>query len=379
MTEPLDRFGHAALAAAAAKREPAAPDAPRFRCAADLARDPSLMAPPEILVSPLAAAGRVTLLSLGPKSGKSTTAAGLIAAGTRAGVRCSLLTLDEALPDSLQRLARFEADLDLAYIADVFDAGTLEAEQDRLGVQVLVVDHLGKLAEQDPDFGAGSQGDPLLWGRLVSPFTNLARDRGLAVVLLDQARKSDGKYAGSFAKAAGVDILAEMELKDGALVCTPRGRVPLPAFRVELDDEGIPHFTAARSDLSAEAAPDGRARELLQLLSDSEPEGLTYAGWLKMSEVPKASFNRNRKALLRAGLALSPNQTRGRYHITDKGESSLSVSSVPLGTTGTNGTSREVGTIGTKPLIGFVPREPFPPTVSTPDPLAVIVEREGEP
>lgn len=327
-----------------------------FISATELAARPDLMEPPAVLVPPIGIEGRVVLLTLGPKAGKSTTAAGLLAAGSRLGIRCGLLTLDEALADSLQRIQRFTPAPDGIYLSDRWDPATLGEEVAQLGLQLLILDHLGKLAEMSPEFGAGSQGDPLLWGRLVSPFTTLAREQNLAVVLLDQARKSDGAYAGSTAKAGSVDLLCEMQLKDGGLACSPKGRVFLPPFRVDLDPEGVPRFSGgAAATPDDRGGPDGHEREILQLLSDSEPEGLTSTAWLKMSGLPKMTFNRRRKALLRTGLALSPEHTRGgRYRITEKGETSLSVPSVPLGTTGTTGTMGRVGTIGTKPLKGLV-------------------------
>jgi KaiC/GvpD/RAD55 family RecA-like ATPase len=100
-----------------------------FRSAAELATHPSLMEPPTLLVPPLGVAGRVALLTLGPKAGKSTTAAGMLADASRRGIRCGLLTLDEALPDSLQRLDRFGADLDLVYIDDEFATARESAGQ----------------------------------------------------------------------------------------------------------------------------------------------------------------------------------------------------------------------------------------------------------
>lgn len=320
-----------------------------LRRASDLAQSPELMAPPTVIVPPFGVAGRVTLATLGPKEGKSTTGGGAIAEASRNGVRSALLTLDEALADSLQRLVRLGANLDLVYLDDQYEPASLVDEILDHGIEALVVDHLGKLAERDPTFGPGSQGDPILWGRLVAPFAELARVSDMAIILFDQARRGDGKYAGSMAKAGSVDILVEMAKKDGGLEATPIGRVPLPPFRVELDAEGIPRFSGATVG-AAPDVPDGRARDLLQLLSDSEPEGLTYAGWFKISDMPKASFNRTRKALLRDGLALSPAETRGgRYRVTEKGETSLSVPLVPLGAIGTNETRGRIGAIGAKP------------------------------
>lgn len=326
-----------------------------LRAASELAQRPELMEPPEMIAPPCGVAGRVALLTFGPKGGKSSTLCAMIAEASRAGVRGAILGLDEAKADTLQRLVRYGAVLELVYLDDVFEPAELEEQLATLDIDLLGVDHLGKLAEGHPDFRAGSQGDPLLWGRLVSPFTTLARAQNLAVILLDQARKSDGTYSGSTAKAGSVDLLVELQARDGGLEATPKGRVQLPAFRVELDADNIPRFSGAAVS-AAPDAPDGRARELLQFLSDSEPEGLTSSGWEKVSGFPKTSYNRNRKALLRDGLALSPAETRGgRYRITDKGETSLLVPLVPLGAIGTNGTLGRIGAIGTTTLKSVVP------------------------
>jgi hypothetical protein len=201
-----------------------------FRSLAELAQHPELMRPPAVIAPPVGVAGRVALLTLGPKGGKSTTLNGIIADASREGIPCGLITLDEAKADTLQRLLRFGADPELVLLDDVFESGELEEQVATLGLQMLGLDHLGKLTELSPDFGPNSQGDPVLWGRLVAPFTKLARECDLSVVLVDQARRSDNRYAGSYAKAGTVDLLCELQPKDGGLVCLPKGRSPSPRF-----------------------------------------------------------------------------------------------------------------------------------------------------
>jgi hypothetical protein len=255
-----------------------------FRLAADLARNPELMIPPPVIVPPIGVAGRVVLLTLGPKGGKSTTAAGLITEASRLGVKSGLLTLDEAEADSLQRLERLGANLEFVYTDADFTPATLREEIAAHGIELLALDHVGKLAERSPDFGPGSQGDPVLWGRLIAPFTTLARELNLAVVLLDQSRRSDNRYAGSAAKAGSVDLLCELQPKGGGLVCTPRGRIPLPPFRVDLDEDGRPVFSDSLSE-SPNLAPrlnlvtEREKAAVLEALQSAEPEGLTAKAW----------------------------------------------------------------------------------------------------
>ncbi len=298
-----------------------------FLSLAVLLKDPDLTTTPPVVARPFAVEGRVTLLAGPPKRGKTSTISAMVAESSRRGVRSAICQLDEPLADTVQRLVRFGAAPEHVWLSDRMDWATLAEELTAHAVQLFVLDHIGKLAEGHADFGAGSAGDGILWGRLLMPFTTLARQQHLAVVLLDQARRSDGQYSGSAAKASQVDVVVELLERDGGLEATPRGRVLIPAFRVELDQEGLPVFTSGTESqplLLAASPTDGKALELLRLLSDAEPEGLTSAGWQKQSGFPATSYHRNRRALLRGGLALSPAETRSRrYRVTDKGEEAL--------------------------------------------------------
>ena len=318
----------------------------RFRSAAELARNPALTTPPALVASPCAVAGRVTLLTLGPKGGKSTTACAMLAEASRQGVRSGLIQVDEAIPDSLQRLIRFGTNLERVYIAEVYDPTATAEELAAIGADFLVVDHLGKIAALEPDYVPGLAYDPIIWGRIIARFTLLARDQGVAIVLLDQAKR-DGKWSGIGEKGGGVDIIAEMEAKDGGLEATPRGRVPLPPFRVELGPDGIPAFSSPGSGSGDRARTEdfgqlrARSRKLLQTLADSEPEGLASSTWWKLAAIPsRTTFNRARRQLLLDGLCLDPSVTKTRrYRVTDKGEASLTTPDVPHVPSSTNGTS----------------------------------------
>ena len=132
-----------------------------LRQAADLAADHELMKPPAVLVPPVGVEGFVTLMALGPKKGKSTTACGMIAEASQRGIRCAMLTLDEWIGLTLQRLERFDADLDQVWLDDTCDPDLGPALAQRK-IQFLALDHLGTLAARHPAFGAGSQGDSVL-------------------------------------------------------------------------------------------------------------------------------------------------------------------------------------------------------------------------
>jgi hypothetical protein len=305
-----------------------------FRSAAELVQNPDLMRPPETVASPCGVAGRVTLLALGPKKGKSTTLAGLIRDASQAGVKCAVLTLDEALEDSLQRLERFGADLENVYLDHDFHPESLAEEIATLDIGLLGVDHIGKLAERSPDFGANSQGDPVLWGRLVAPFATLARGTKVAVVLLDQARRADGDWAGSVGKGGNVDIICVLHSKDGGLACSPRGRIYLPPFRVDLDGEGCPVFSTADSgepESRAYVVTDANRRAVLELLQNAEPDGLKTNAWAKLAKethnISRASFYRIRKEHFEAGRLLYGSLV---YRVSQAGAKYLhSVSAVP--------------------------------------------------
>lgn len=342
-----------------------------FRSALELVKNPDLMRPPEVLVQPCVVAGYSHLLVLLPKKGKSTTAGGLAAEATRQGVRTAVLTLDESMGTTLQRLVKFGADLSLLYLRDKFDpvvdGPTFAHDVVSIGIELLVVDHLMKIAERHPDFGPNSHGDNLIWGRVMAPLTAVARDHGVGVVLLDQARKSDGGYSGPAAKAGSVDLLIELEPKDGGLRGAPAGRAWLPAFRIDLDAEKRPVFSLEddTTEREADAADLGdKAALLLRLLSDAEPEGLTSTAWRKLAEIPTTTYHRARKRLIAEGLILDPSHTRTpRYRITDKGEASLGdVPQVPRYYRGTSGSS----TTGAKPLIAVGPVPPEDGTTSRP-------------
>jgi hypothetical protein len=305
-----------------------------LRSAAELAQDPDLMRPPETVAPPCGVAGRVTLLALGPKKGKSTTVAGIVRDASQAGVKCALLTLDEALADSLQRLERFGADLENVYLDDDFHPETLMEEIATLDIGVLALDHLGKLAERNADFGANSQGDPVLWGRLVAPFATLARETNVAVILLDQARRSDGDWTGSVGKGGNVDLIAVLHAKDAGLACSPIGRTYLPPFRVDLNDQGHPVFSSTDSggpESRATVVTDANRRALLQLLDDAEPDGLETAEWARLAKdahhLSRASFYRIRKEHIQAGRLLYASK---KYRVAGDGAKYLrSVSAVP--------------------------------------------------
>jgi hypothetical protein len=307
-------------------------DAMTLRSLRDLMQNPELMKPPEIIAPPVGVAGRVTLLSLGPKKGKSTTVAGMIAQASQRGVPCALLTLDEDIADTLQRLIKFGADVDRVLLDNQWEPPAMVGELIAGGLKLLAVDFLGKLAERDKNFGPNSQGDPILWGRLVAPFAQLARDHGIAVVLIDQARRSDGEWSGSVGKGGGVDIIATLlPTKDKlGLESRPIGRINVPPFRVDLDSEGCPVFSDADGGEGrvggtgklgrGDALSESDYKAVFDLLADAEPEGYrssTWAGECK-SETgrSKATFNRIRKYLLEQGLISHVSRI---YHVTGTG------------------------------------------------------------
>ena len=168
----------------------------------------------------------------------------------------------------------------------------------------------------------------MFWGRLISPFTALARTSNLSIVFLDQSRKSDNTYGGSAAKAGSVDLLAELHPKDGGLACTPRGRVPLAPFRVDLDESGVPVFSTDGHGMAKPARSNTVTQRhrmaVLAALASAEPEGLTASVWLSLvSEregFGRSTFYEIRKALYESGLLLYASK---KYSVSPAGHRAL--------------------------------------------------------
>ncbi len=179
--------------------------------------DPSLLAPPQIVVPWLAVAGCCTLLSGREKSGKTTLTAQCIAAATLghavlgaptpAPVTVLWYAVDERKEDTLRRFHGLELDAQRLIISA--DPRTveelLEALEQHLAeypaVDVVVVDTLSRLfAGSRIDANQSDRVEPILW-RIVEAL----RRHAVAGVLLYHTNKDGRNYRGSTAIGATVD------------------------------------------------------------------------------------------------------------------------------------------------------------------------------
>ena len=283
-------------------------EAPGWHLLRELLRDPRLTAPPEPILPPIGYAGRVTILAGREKSGgKSTTAGAAVAHGSRRGVLSLVLTLDEPLGDTVQRLHRLDANGELVCLMgtrpESFDDLILAIEE--TGAQALVIDSL----EQWVAGRVTESGDSFQWAAALAPLQQLARKRNIAVILLHHSKKSDGQYRDSTAIGAAADIIITLKERGGGdRRAEVQGRFPVPNFSVRMDDDGQVSFDADDSPGTADRGPAPVALQsnVLRLLQSAEPEGLTSGQWFGLAKekgIARTSFFRARKSLHDQGYA----------------------------------------------------------------------------
>lgn len=327
----------------------------------ELAADPDRLKPPRALLPRLAWQGRTTLLSGAEKAGKSEFVSQEISAGTRRDVflgdECGLITclwlcLDEPEEDLVRRLMALGADPHRIAIRTTRPENPVHlAELMReTGANVTVVDSLMSFVSGLVTRG----GDAAEWTPHLKGLTAVARSAGAAMIWLHHANKATGNYRDSSAIGAEADMILEFQPHqhgDTVRKIRVRGRLPLRDFDLDFVDG---RYVLA-GEASANPAP-GKATEhtrtLLELLSDAEPEGFTSSGWMKAADLPKTSYNRARRRLLREGLAIGPEDTRtNKYRITEAGERALMVP----GARGANEVPRNLGTTGLDGAKGATP------------------------
>jgi len=281
----------------------ASTDAPLFYTLAELHANPSLLVPPEPLAPPLAYKGRVTLLAAPPKKGKSTLLGHSLAAASRAGLRCGLLTLDEALGETVARLIRFGADPDRIFLTDQRPSDLPAWVDATGGLDVLAIDALQHFAP------TVKSGDAAGWTAVFAPVKAVARTRGCAVVVLHHTRRSDDQYRDSSAIGAEPDLIIEMKPRGTERVATCQGRFRAAGFTVSLDaDERVIVSTDSARPQATGDAPLDLQITILRLLQSAEPEGLRAAQWQRLAEeearISRPAFYRARRALHLAGALL---------------------------------------------------------------------------
>jgi putative DNA primase/helicase len=222
----------------------------------------SIMRPPPPIVPRLAWAGRSTLLAAREKSGKSTLTGYIATQVTRGGaflddpcVRGDVLVigLEEYLGDLARRLQHFGADPDRVIIVNGFhgDPRTrpleLASHIDADDPLLVIIDSLAAWSDgliQDDN-------NATQMASVVQPLTDLAHSRGVALVIVHHARKSDGRARGSTAIMAGTDVVCEFFTPDEDADPTlrrmrSRGRVPVqPVYDLRFDGD---HYYASTGE-----------------------------------------------------------------------------------------------------------------------------------
>ncbi len=209
----------------------------------DLLANDSIMRPPPPIVPRLAWAGRSTLLAAREKSGKSTLigyiAAQVSTGGTFLDDPCELgdvliVGLEENPGDAARRLRHFGANGKRVHLMTHFRGDPkdrpreLLEEIDRIDPVLVIVDTLAAYSDgliQDDN-------NATQMTAVLQPLSALAHQRGVALVVVHHARKSDGKSRGSTAITAATDVVCEFwppdEDADPTLRrLSSRGRVPL--------------------------------------------------------------------------------------------------------------------------------------------------------
>lgn len=212
-------------------------------CLTDLLKNESIMRPPPPIVPRLAWAGRSTLLAAREKSGKSTLI-GYVAAKVSRGQHflddpCAygdvlIVSLEENPGDTARRLRHFGADGSKVHILTHFKGSARERAKelgeaiDDLAPLLVIVDTLAAYSDgQIQDDNNATQMTAVL-----QPLSSLAHNKGVALMVVHHARKSDGKSRGSTAITAATDVVCEFwppdEDQDPTLRrMSSRGRVPL--------------------------------------------------------------------------------------------------------------------------------------------------------
>lgn len=234
---------------------------PELRRLLDVLEDPTLLEPPEPIVSRLAWAGRLTLLAAEEKSGKSTlcaAAAASVSGGasflgdpTTAGP-VLWVGLEEALGDTARRFVDMQATPGSVYLLERLASPVADfaAAVEKVQPRLVVLDSLGAFAhslEEPPD-----SGDAGAWTAVMMALLRPIRNTAAGLVVIHHTRRSDGKYRDSSAIGATADMI--LTLSEGSDVgvrkLKARGRWSLPDFSVRLNGA---RFEVLGGELSLDA------------------------------------------------------------------------------------------------------------------------------
>lgn len=215
--------------------------APTLHRLEDLILRPELLAPPASRLPRHAWGGRTSLLAAAAKSGKSTLAGQGIAAGVTgelflgervAATRTLILGLDEALAETVRRLASFGAERDVLLMTERPAADELQRIITGEGVDLVVIDSLSEFARGIvEDYNSASQ-----WTPLLGSLRRTAQETDAGILMLHHVTKGpNGRYRDSSAIGAGVDVIIESLVDESdptVRKVRARGRFPMTDFNL---------------------------------------------------------------------------------------------------------------------------------------------------
>lgn len=191
--------------------------------------DHALLAPPMPVISPLVYEGRVTLLSAREKMGKSTIAGQAVAALTQgrtflnpnetlSPANVVWYAIDEALPDTVQRLKAFGAKANRVFLCDGLPTpDEMERAIERHKAKLVVVDTLSELWAGKLE----NDRDAIPMALYLRPFLQVARRTGAGQLLSYHTSRAGREYRGSVQLGASVD--APLTLRFPASAQRPHG------------------------------------------------------------------------------------------------------------------------------------------------------------
>lgn len=293
----------------------------------DLAEQPDLTKPTEEIVAGLCAKGRVTLLVAPPKAGKSTFA-GFFVAQASAGAdgkpkrRVLWASFEEDLGAAFERLRGFGADLDQVGLRRDWPIEQKTEELARMVADVkpdlLVIDTLASYAHGVmQDENNASQATACM-----KPLLDLAHAAGVSILILHHSTKSTGKYRGSSAIAATVDMIVEMTVAENdpaVRLLRPVGRWHIDDYAVVFDEQAL-RFTRRGPQQQQQAQAETRTAALAAKLIELARTGphLSKTALCKAAggkyEVARATFTdlEAKGRLVNLGDA-----RRARWHLAD--------------------------------------------------------------
>lgn len=325
--------------------------------------DPNILKPPAVVIPFLAWAGRVSLFSAREKIGKSTLTGQAVAAATRGGTflgevvpACDVLWygIDEPIGDAVRRLQENGADVDRTILQDVRpeSAADLRSDLERFpDVRLVVIDTLTELASGQLE----SDKDAQQVAMFVRPYVEVARQTGVALLLIHHTTKAGREFRGSVQLGAAVDVKVQLRQPERAI---PEGEVddePTTDDGIRLLDakgRGVTfgvrlQFDPGRYRL-ADTPPSMRNRVL---------DGVTMYGPISGSALAKEIGGKKERVLsalhaLRVeGLCWAPDSDKGKWSLTPVGRrnaASGSASDVLAQTAG----NRSLSPVGDTAVVG---------------------------